>query len=381
LATFKSDNVAVTAPSTVVLFAEPMSDTNYAVIFRCYNPLTMATIPCKVDPANYTVNGFTAEPVAAGNIQYIVADYGTGVSTAVPGSLMLVNTVSVSAPSTVVPLGRTLSSAAYVVLFRCYDPDTLATVGCDIDPDEQTTSSFVAKVSESATLEYVVCLSIDGVVPLSRSWDARRMWAEAIRDKGLSGLAVDHFERYMLIQRAVNTVADALYPLLATRYMTEQIVAVSGEKIDLSPYKIMPGGPEARLSFESTTATTIVPMSKEELFRFRTSAHQNKNTIAWALAGDSIYVKKGASLASYGDLTLQYPRVPVEATTDATLLDLPDGAVMEAALLKLKAILGERYGGRVDSRAEMESLVQKAYTKLGAQTTLEEVREKVAKIL
>jgi hypothetical protein len=382
MATLQVKSVPLTIGSNTVTFDTATADTNYAVLYRCFNSSTMATVPCVIDPANYLTTGFTAVAAVAGTLEYMVSEYTSAVSVTVPSSLMIVNTVDITPPSQVVSFGRTVPSTGYVLLFRAYDPDTMDTIGCEVDESSYTLTGFTAEAASPCTLEYAVMLSTDSGLPLSRSWDSIRMWAEAIRDSRLTGVQFDHFERMILVHRAVTLTVSVLYPLLATKYLTAETVTPVDDVIDISGIRAMfRGGPEVRFMLESTSAGCIVATSKEEHHRFRTSASQNSDTIAWSLVGDSIYVKKGSGLSSYGTLTLWYPRQPLEPTVATTLLDIPDGIPMEIALLKLKMILAERYNVKFSGEREMESLIQKFYSTLGVATNLEEVKDKTAKLL
>lgn len=303
MAILQTNKVSVTAPSSVVVFGQAMTSTDFTLTFRCYDPVTLATIPCDVNPANNTVNGFTAEPAVSGTLEYIAAEYGAPVGL-------------------ITPTGR-----------------------------------------------------------LSRDWTAQKFWAEAIRDLRLAGVQLDQFERFNLINRAVSGVASVFFPLLSNQYLTEQSVSQSGDKISLASLRTAMGGAEQKFRLESSLATTVLPVSKEEHGTFRTGSHQNKNTICWTLIGDYLYLKKGTSLASYGTLTFYYARNPIPVSLNDSLIDFADGAPMEVAIFRLKRLLAERYGVKLGNEQEAADLVKAMYSNLGVQANLEDINDKVKRVL
>jgi hypothetical protein len=284
-----------------------------------------------------------------------------------------------------VPMG----SADYVVVFTCVSQsDASATIACSVG--SYTVNGFTVTVSEDAVFSYIASESgaaLGTIAPLgrlSRDWTAQRLWAEGVRDLGVRvGDELLPFERFTLVNRTVNAVAQSFYPILANAYKTEVGISQSGDKISLAGIRFAMAGSETGLIVESTVSSAVVPLAREAFTVFRTSAFQNIKTIAFCYNGDYLYLKKGSGLATYGTLTLRYPRVPIPVTADTDLVDLPDSC-MEIAILKLKTLLMHRRPtpepeGEIEQ--EMTEHVRNLYSQLGVQATLEEIKDKAVKVL
>jgi len=295
--------------------------------------------------------------------------------------------VAVSSPSTTITFDVAMDTATYHVMFQCYNlGPPYESIACDVSPTNFTTTTFKAEPAEAALLDYTA--SEQGITPavlvpatrLSRDYTALDLWTEAVRDV-LTSPPVE-LERFRLINRAVMNVGGVIYPLVSSSYMSELSVANTGDTLPLGGIKLMMVGAEQRLIVEAAGGRIVRPVDVEERQIFGTGAVQNKNTIVWAYSGSTLYLKKSDDITTYPTLTIKYPRVPIEVVLDTNLIDLPDGATMSLALLKLKSIVAERMKmPAVDRSQEVRELVTGLFTNLGVQAELEEIEAKVKAIL
>jgi len=213
-------------------------------------------------------------------------------------------------------------------------------------------------------------------MPLSRNTTAAEIWREAFRDVGAEAAAFS-FERFNLINRAVQRVFDTFSGLMKDAYMDSATVTVSSVAISLSSLQIA-RSLAVNMSLESSATNYVDPVSISEVRTFRTGALQNLNRIVWAYAGDSLLVAKGTSIASdYGTtITLRYPRVPAEVALDATALDLPDGAPVSLATEVLKKLLSQRIKRPIDNSTDISRLVAEMHQSYGIGISNEEIEKK-----
>lgn len=153
--------------------------------------------------------------------------------------------------------------------------------------------------------------------------------------------------------------------------------APSENYVQLASLTIMRIGMPIKMELESSVTNAIEPVSLEAYRNFRTAAAQNRNKIIWVYDGDQILLKKGSSLASYGTLTLRYPRVPVEVIADSDYIDLPDGAATSLALELLKRELLRRFKNLEPNLEDLRSMVQDMYRTFQGAVQTEEIDEKV----
>jgi hypothetical protein len=296
---------------------------------------------------------------------------------------------------------------------------------------------------------------------LSRNYTAATIWREAVRD--LSDVTdVPHWEKYNLINRAIQIISGQFYDLMAESYMTDTAInyatggkydagtsgtytaathlvtlnspsasltsadieklvvfristtiyvgkvlsvaststfvfdgdlfpatdgtivngslsicstVVLNDTVSLSGINIMRTGQNIRLDLASTTTNTVKAVSQRDLDTFRTGG-SNSKTIVWCLSGDSINLKKGDGLTSYGTMTLHYPRVPYSVSADTDYIDLPDGAATEIAIIYLRSLIQHRLGVSEDNTAIIQRLISNLYQTFGQEVTTEEVKDK-----
>ena len=146
--------------------------------------------------------------------------------------------------------------------------------------------------------------------------------------------------------------------------------------ISISGLSIMRIGGQIKMELESTGTTAVEPVSLEAFRNFRTSAAQNRNKIIWVLSGDQILLKKGASLSSYGTLTLRYPRVPINLTADSDYIDLPDGAATALMVELLKRELLRRFKQLEPNLEDLALLVKNMYNTFATAVQTEEIEHK-----
>lgn len=217
---------------------------------------------------------------------------------------------------------------------------------------------------------------------LSRDSTAGSLWREAIREISGDVGGIPHFEKFNLVNRAIQNVAAEFFSLLANAFMTNSTITATGDTASIATLRIMRYGNETKMSLESSSLTGKVcrPVTLEALAGFRSAAAQLKKAIWWAYEGDNIQLKKGDSVTSYGTLTLRYPKLPDKLTTDAGGIDLPDGPAIEIAILNLRGLIEKRLGrvGEANpaEQAERERLISLLYSSFGQKVTTEEIEEK-----
>lgn len=153
--------------------------------------------------------------------------------------------------------------------------------------------------------------------------------------------------------------------------------APSENYVSLTGLTFMRIGQPIKLELESSSTNAIEPVSLEAYRDFRVNATQNRNKIVWVYSGDQILLKKGATLASYGTLTLRFPRVPLQVIADSDYLDLPDGAPVVLALELLKRELLRRFKNLEPNLEDLRSIVTDVYRTFQSSAATEEIDEKV----
>ena len=153
--------------------------------------------------------------------------------------------------------------------------------------------------------------------------------------------------------------------------------SVSGNTISLSGLRIMMTGQQIKIELFSTTPNvTVKAGTTREIDTFKTFG-VNRNTIIWAISGDSIVFVYGDSV-TLGSLVLRYPRVPNLVSSDSDSIDLPDGIAIEIAILYLKGLLQQRLTGqKQNNEQEMQTLVQRMQQTFAGEVDAEVVKEKV----
>ena len=242
-----------------------------------------------------------------------------------------------------------MSSTSYTLVWMCYDPTTLETVGCTIDPALRTVTGFTAEAIIDAVLEYqaqeygseIALIPQSGL--LSRDWTAKKFYAELVRDLGLTTRNAVYGERFNIINRAIAAAVASNSAVLGNAYnSTQTIVSTTATDVSISNVRMQLGGPEQRIAMHSSLSNFVDEVEFEELHCFRSAAYQNKGRIVWTRKGDMLYFDRSTSLASYGTRTMHYTRQPELCTADADMLDFPD-ALMQAAITEGKKILAQRY--------------------------------------
>lgn len=179
---------------------------------------------------------------------------------------------------------------------------------------------------------------------LSKNYTAPEAWAEAVRDLGLEDAMVLDFERFKIINRAQNEIIDVIGPVVVNSYIKSASPTVTGDAADISALKIIRSLLDrVSLGSSSLSNVTCEPVTLDEYKAWRTTSQYNKSQIVYTITYDSILLKKGADVSSYGTLTFYYPALPVEVTQDSDSLDVPDGTAVELVILRMKKILAGRY--------------------------------------
>jgi hypothetical protein len=147
--------------------------------------------------------------------------------------------------------------------------------------------------------------------------------------------------------------------------------------ISLANLRIMRTGANIRLELTTTSTATVRVVSQRDYDTFSTTGG-NIKTIVWCFSGDTIKLKKGDGLSSYGTITLHYPRVPDLVTSDASGIDLPDGAAIEIAIIYLRGLIQRRLNFPIENNeATIQQLVANMYQTFGQEVSAEVVKDKV----
>jgi len=192
-------------------------------------------------------------------------------------------------------------------------------------------------------------------------------------------------------QRISNTVVklsgDNLpaTDIASVDYVIMSATSPTGDVINLSSLRVLRYGSKLRLDVSSTATTVVDSITVSAYNKFRNTAQQNLNKIVWMTTGDYLYLKKGWSLGSYGTLTIQYSRLPLQRTADTDYVDLLDGAMAEIGIIILKNIIADRVEGvQVDKDKDKESLnklITALYRAQGGEIAKELKQQKIESIL
>jgi hypothetical protein len=125
------------------------------------------------------------------------------------------------------------------------------------------------------------------------------------------------------------------------------------------------------------------PVSVAEYATFRRSDRQNWNRMVYAYAGESLLLDKGKLLTTWGTLTLWYPKIPDRPTSDASYIDMPDGAAMALMFPATRARINKRLHNKVDDKdvAEARQILQQVYAAAGEQATKQELDQRTETVL
>lgn len=152
---------------------------------------------------------------------------------------------------------------------------------------------------------------------------------------------------------------------------------VQNDTVSLSSLRIMKTGQNIKIELSTTATATIKAVSQRQLDTFNTGG-VNSKTIVWCISGDNLNFKKGTGLDSYGTMTIHYPRVPYLVAADTDMIDLPDGAAMEIAIIYLRGLIQRRLGLPQDNNVElMQMFISNLYRTFGAEVSAEVVTSKV----
>lgn len=150
----------------------------------------------------------------------------------------------------------------------------------------------------------------------------------------------------------------------------------SSDVIDISSLRIKNGSGDPDVVLQSTATRSVYGVSLDEYMTFRTTAAQNATKIVFHIADLKIYIKTG--LASYGTLTLYYPRLPALMTADADAIDIPDGVPTTLLISLVKKTVADRLNVKgAFNPADMQSLVYDFWKAYDTSVTLQEIKDKM----
>lgn len=222
----------------------------------------------------------------------------------------------------------------------------------------------------------------------SRNWTAELFFAKAalkVKDD-LSGFPI--FERFELVNEAVEAIAGQFYSVMANDYRKSEEVGVENDQIDLSAMRIMRTGNAVRITLEAGNtgnAGVPEPTSTEERLAFRPFAAQNKGKILYEYVGGDNLLKlaKATDVTTYanakGKVVVHYPSMPDRVETAEDYVDLPDGPAADLAMLKLESIVAKRLGVQMKSNFQMEAAatIRNLYNTYQMTASEEEIKKKV----
>lgn len=362
--------------------------TDYIVFANCYD--NFGRVQYSITAQDEA--GFTVEALGEGTFEWRAIEIGASTvpSHQISGLRNDTGRNSVVTAGTLITFGVPYPvGSTYNIFANCYDDSgdvgynitTQTEYGFTVVPLRDSTFEWeAAQVGEYETAE------ITPSGRLSRDWKAGDFWMEAVRDIGVDVPPLFHFERFNLIDRAVQAVAGQVYGLYGNDYMTDQEVTITDDQISLTTLRIMRGGQQARLSI-SSTAGYFFPVSEIEYNKFRSTSQNNKGLYRYTFGGETIKFQKHSDSADYGNnIIVSYPRTPLKALTDTQYLDLPDGLPIFIALYALKCILVERYGKDKEKDKglyvkQMETLLARLFQQYGVALDLSEVQQKAKALI
>lgn len=170
----------------------------------------------------------------------------------------------------------------------------------------------------------------------------------------------------------IATVEEILMPSSLLTY----------DGLDISTYRMLRYGAQIKIQILSTASTVIFPLTHEAFEKWRTSAAQNKNAIAWTLIGTSLYLKKGLLLSNFGTVTLRMPVLPLAIGADGDYMDLLDGAMIQIGIVVLRDIIEKRLGRVPTANKEgLAELIQSLYRSSSGEISKQEAMAKIEALL
>ncbi len=159
-------------------------------------------------------------------------------------------------------------------------------------------------------------------------------------------------------------------------YAIMAATTLTSDAISIASLRMARAGQQIGLELESTVTTSIRYMTSLEINMWRTSEEGNSNSIAVALSGTTLLLKKGSELSSYGTLTLRYPKVPDSLATEDDYADIPDGVIPEIVIISLRSAIARRLGKKTDEQPQLEALIRKLYQTFNMEVDAEVLKEK-----
>jgi len=159
-------------------------------------------------------------------------------------------------------------------------------------------------------------------------------------------------------------------------YMMMVASVPSSDTIEISTLRVKDSGGQGDLILYSTATRSIYAVDMEEYMTFRTTAAQNLAKIIYHVANSKIYLKTG--LASYGTITMYYPRLPIQTTADTDYIDIPEGVPTMLLISLVKKVVADRMNVKgAFNPADMQALVYDFWKAFDATITLNDVKDKM----
>ena len=153
----------------------------------------------------------------------------------------------------------------------------------------------------------------------------------------------------------------------------------TSDSISLAGVDMMRTGEQINVDINSSTTSAIEAVSLEALRFFRNMSTQNRSRIVYSLVGDRVILDKGSAVSTYGTILLYYPRSPVLVAQDTDFLDLPDGGVVNMAMVVLKHELNTRfYHEKRDFLAEGQAIITGLYAEHKEILATQTIQEKMS---
>ena len=158
---------------------------------------------------------------------------------------------------------------------------------------------------------------------------------------------------------------------------------LTGDSLNISSLRLLRYGTQLNVTIRSTVTDQIETLPRESFPKFNTTSPQNRNKIAWMLVGDTVYLSKGSSLSSYGTITIQYPALPTDVTSDSDYVDLLDGNMLQIGIAMLRAKVQRRLSVPIpdEDKRDVRDLVMMLYNSFGQDVKKELVEQKLESLL
>lgn len=176
--------------------------------------------------------------------------------------------------------------------------------------------------------------------------------------------------------------------IATVNYVMMAATTLSGDSLDISNLRMMRTGQELGFIVDCSETTLCEPITLEKYKTWDSSNPANLSKVVYCLVGNTLLLKKGTSVSSYGTLTIYFSGIQNLGTLDADMVDLPDGPAIELALIKLKQIRYEQYNQLgisvkplADTAAQSQELVSGLYRIFGKQEIAEDVVQDKIKAL